>query len=110
MAGKFTPNRRGFDELKRTPQMRDFVDGVGDDAAAQVKAKAPVDSGALRSSVKATTKVGRDGAVAEVSVGGAAFYWHFVEFGTSRKAARPFLRPGVQSALSRYGGRLGESR
>ena len=31
------------------------------------------------------------------SVEGEAFYWRFVEFGTSKMAARPFLRPAFES-------------
>jgi HK97 gp10 family phage protein len=26
----------------------------------------------------------------------SAYYWHFVEFGTSRMAAQPFLRPAIE--------------
>jgi HK97 gp10 family phage protein len=28
----------------------------------------------------------------------AAFYWRFIEFGTSRMAAKPFMRPAFDSS------------
>ena len=31
------------------------------------------------------------------TVEGEAFYWRFIEFGTSKKGARPFLRPAFES-------------
>lgn len=43
---------------------------------------------------------------------GDAFYWRFVEFGTSHAAARPFMRPAFESmkkaAIDRMRERLGE--
>lgn len=31
--------------------------------------------------------------------GGDTFYWRFVEFGTEKVAARPFMRPAMESAM-----------
>ena len=44
---------------------------------------------------KANKKAGRAGKVYKDS--GATFYWKFVEFGTSKMPARPFLRPAFES-------------
>lgn len=34
------------------------------------------------------------------SIGGDAFYWHFIEFGTKKMSPRPFLRPAFESNKS----------
>ena len=44
---------------------------------------------------KANKKAGRAGKVYKDS--GATFYWFFLEFGTSKMPARPFLRPAFES-------------
>jgi HK97 gp10 family phage protein len=73
----------------------------------EAKQRAPVDSGALRDSIKGDVEMGPQGYEAKVSAGDRkAFYWGMVEFGTSKKGARPYLRPGVQAMLSRFGGRF----
>lgn len=43
---------------------------------------------------KANKKAGRAGQVYKDS--GATFYWRFIEFGTSKMPARPFLRPAFE--------------
>lgn len=66
----------------------------------QVQSKArqlcPVDTGRLRSSIIMTK--GRDGQGFYVEVGTNVSYARFVEFGTSRMRARPFLLPAVALA------------
>lgn len=60
----------------------------------EAKRLAPVRTGYLRSSIEpVTTSSGSLYGEAEINVG--AFYGPFVELGTSRMAARPFLRPAV---------------
>lgn len=108
---KFTPNPNFAREIAREAAMGAFLKSVADDAASQVRPLVPVDDGTLRDSVTSDVEMTRDGFQGVVKVGGRkAFYWHWIEFGTSREGARPFLRPGVQSAIGRLGGRLGESR
>lgn len=51
-----------------------------------------------------TRKGGRRGTYAvggsHDNPGGDTFYWRFVEFGTSRVAARPFMRPAMAQSVS----------
>lgn len=61
------------------------------DIEAQAKARAPVRTGFLRSSIAAS------GAGLEWQVSVGAAYAVFVEFGTSRMAARPYLVPAVEA-------------
>ena len=65
-------------------------------AADAARAKVPVRKGILRSEIDYT--VSAHGQVIEGVVGvrrGRGFYGYFVELGTSRMTARPFLRPAV---------------
>ena len=72
-------------------------------AAGQVSARAPRRAGTLASEIGYNVKpegnsiVGRVGVKAGLISGsqGKAFYGLFLERGTSKLAARPFIRPGV---------------
>lgn len=55
-----------------------------------------VRTGRLRGSI--TWRLGADFQSPFVDIGSAVFYAPFVELGTSRMAARPFLRPALESA------------
>lgn len=63
----------------------------------------PVDTGTLARSI--TYKRGRDAStkLAAGDVGTDVFYAPFVEFGTSRAAAQPFLGPALERARMKYG-------
>lgn len=39
------------------------------------------------------------GKSAKANPGGDTFYWRFVEFGTSKTAARPFMRPAMEQSI-----------
>jgi HK97 gp10 family phage protein len=56
----------------------------------------PVDTGRLRSSI--VMRKGRDGLGFYVEIGTSVSYAPFVEFGTSRMRAQPFLLPAVAQA------------
>ena len=58
------------------------------------KRLAPVDTGRLRSSI-AKPELGRDGRGLFARVGTDVEYAPYVELGTSRMSARPFLRPAL---------------
>ena len=71
------------------------------------KQKVPVLTGTILRSIKkrkqrtrnkfiATTGVGVVSDKSGRSSGTDAFYWTFVEFGTSKMAARPFIRPALE--------------
>lgn len=63
---------------------------------ADIKANAPVDTGALRDSIRVERMGGeaKDEVKMQIGVFGE-FYGHFQEFGTSRQPARPFVRPAI---------------
>lgn len=64
--------------------------------------RCPVDTGRLRSSI-VTSGLQRDGQGAYVEVGTNVFYAGFVEFGTRRMAAQPYLRPALLEAAHGWG-------
>ena len=57
----------------------------------------PVDTGRLRSSIT-RGEVERDGDSLSVDIGTNVEYAPYVEFGTSRRRAQPFLRPALKAA------------
>jgi HK97 gp10 family phage protein len=65
----------------------------------------PVDTGRLRSSI--VHKPGRDGRGPYVEVGTNVAYAAYVEFGTSRQMAQPYLRPALAEVLRYAPGELG---
>lgn len=67
------------------------------------KRLAPVDTGRLRSSITHSIERERDGLVG--IVGTDVDYAAFVELGTSRAAAKPFLRPALAAELTRRSAR-----
>ena len=62
----------------------------------QAKALAPVDTGRLRSSIN--WRLARDGIGLAAIIGTNVSYAIYQEFGTSRQAAQPFLRPALDAA------------
>lgn len=74
----------------------DDLTRVGLRVQSAARSLCPVDTGRLRSSI--VMKRGRDGQGFYVQVGTNVHYAPYVEFGTSRMAARPFLLPAVAQA------------
>jgi len=62
--------------------------------------RAPVDTGALRSSITLRTRRDQDGV--EARVGPTVNYAREVEEGTSRRGPRPYLRPAFDANRHRY--------
>src|SRR5512146_1785279 len=109
----FRWNEAEYQRLLAGPVMRDLVKrAIRVESAAKVNASQPhragpntgsvpghgpaVRTGRLRSSI--TWKPGRDSVSEYVDVGTAVFYGGFVEYGTTRMAARPYLRPALAAA------------
>ena len=67
---------------------RQFADEWGEKWAEEMRAVVPVASGTLR------------GAIEQVEPGGItfgdAFYWRFLEYGTSKMSPKPFIRPTMK--------------
>lgn len=82
---------------------RSTTQAVASEIAKRMKRKAPRDEGDLRKAIKAKRRRMRgDTAISDVRVEhGArakhdAWYWWFVEAGTRRQSAQPYMRPTVQ--------------
>jgi HK97 gp10 family phage protein len=72
-----------------------LVGKAAHDCEAMAKANAPVDTGFLRNSIQA---VKISNGIWQVNVGAA--YGFFVEFGTRRSGAQPFLYPAFLKAAA----------
>ena len=96
----------GIRGLGSATEMRAYMEAIGQACEVEVKDLAPVASGDLRDSVSHRVEREATGLVATVFFG--KFYGIFKEFGTSREAAKPFLRPGVLKVIGPLGGRLGD--
>lgn len=74
--------------------MRQGANVVRDEA----RAKAPLDTGLLKRQIRTRERSEENGDMRfAVEVTRSAFYGRFLEYGTSKLAARPFLRPAAES-------------
>lgn len=71
---------------------QEIVKNLGVIAHKSARSNAPVDTGALKQSI--TLEVGR----AEAEIGSALEYAPHLEYGTSKQAAQPYLRPAIRDA------------
>ena len=88
------------------PRARQAMKKALGDIAAGAKNRAPVDTGALRNSITTQTQGNRDYARGEV--GPTVNYGGYVERGTSRMSAQPYLRPATDAVLPGYEQALGQ--
>lgn len=70
--------------------------------AQRMRATAPRDSGVLLRSISTSTR----GLTGRVEIGVDAFYWPYIEFGTVKMQARPFIRPSAEMESSAFEQRL----
>lgn len=93
--------RKAFSELSSDAQQRSALRAALRVAASVVvkeaKARVPAQTGDLQKSIAAKVTVNRKSAEAKIGFGKQEFYGMFVELGTSRTAARPFLRPALDA-------------
>lgn len=88
------------------PRARQAMKKALDDIGTGAKNRAPVDTGALRNSISTQTQGNRDYARGEV--GPTVNYGGYVERGTSRMSAQPYLRPATDAVLPGYEQALGQ--
>lgn len=69
------------------------------DITRDAKTLAPVDTGNLRASIGSTIRGDGRMGVVRAEIGPTASYGIYVEMGTSRMAAQPFLRPATDRNL-----------
>ena len=72
------------------------------DIEARAKARTPVLTGTLRRSI---ASVFENGGLRGI-VGPSVFYGKFIEFGTRRMGARPFMRPAAEAVLPGFAARI----
>jgi HK97 gp10 family phage protein len=84
------------DELRQAVTVTAFA------ISQRMKATAPRDSGLLISNISSSTR----GLTGRVEIGIDPFYWHFLEFGTVKLAATPFIRPSAELESEEFKRRL----
>lgn len=91
---------RQFDRLidtsKRKVMMKALNAGVAP-IKKEAKANAPVKTGLLKKSIRSKQMKYTEKPSVGIFVSGKAYYWKFLEEGTSKLAPRPFLRPAADS-------------
>lgn len=76
--------------------LRSATEGMAEVIQKSAMSRAPVRTGKLRRSIaRRRQRPVRDVEWFKVAVRRSAFYWRFQEFGSSRNAAHPYLRPAV---------------
>jgi HK97 gp10 family phage protein len=100
------------EELRQGP-LRSSVSAAAKVVQDAARANAPVDTGTLQKAIYRTRSKSGSSVVQEMAIvsirygkrfrkrGLDAWYWIFKEFGTSKKAAQPFLRPAFDSTKDR---------
>jgi hypothetical protein len=96
-------DRAGIAKLAKAAEMRRTVETIAKDAATEAERRAPRDSGKLARSIGYTTQQDSGDWVGVVYFG--QWYGKLWEWG-HRGRSKPFLRPGVQAAISKYRGRF----
>lgn len=86
--------------LRMLPLGRQALKKALTDIQAGAQNRAPVDTGNLKNSISTATQ--GNGAYARGEVGPTAKYGAFVENGTSRARAQPYLRPATDAVLPGY--------
>ena len=89
-----------FDRLAETSKKKVMMKALNAGIAPikkEAKANAPVDKGVLKSQIRSKQMKYTEKPAVGIYVSGKAFYWYFIENGTSKMAAAPFLRPAVDS-------------
>jgi HK97 gp10 family phage protein len=83
--------------------LKRVADAAGTVILQAVEARAPVASGALKASLDQLDSAGKHRASSAIQVedsakGGAEFYAVMLEYGTSKMAAKPFMRPAFEAS------------
>lgn len=104
---KVTMRLEGFDALQRAIVKAPNVvkahagSAVGATAfavAQRMRSLVRVDTGRLRQAIEVSSR----GLSGRVLINPSGFYWPFLEYGTVRMAARPFVRPAAEAETSDF--------
>ena len=91
---------RQFDRLADTAKKKVMMKALNAGIAPikkEAKKNAPVDKGVLKKQIRSKQMRYTEKPAVGIYVSGKAYYWYFIEHGTSKMAAQPFLRPAVDS-------------
>lgn len=91
---------RQFDRLAETSKKKVMQKALNAGIAPikkEAKANAPVKTGLLKKSIRSKQLRFTENPAVGIFVSGKAYYWRFLEEGTSKMAAAPFLRPAADS-------------
>ena len=93
-AGEVTVDTQGLERFieQARPVLEKVVLSAGHNVEAGAKERVPVDTGATKNSIKVTSIDDGLGA----SIGPSTSYAPFLEFGTHKMAARPYMRPALE--------------
>lgn len=81
--------------------IQDVMDATAAEAKAEAQALCPVDTGLLRSSIFAEVDARGGSSRRTLVLGANAPYALFVELGTSKMRAQPFIRPAIDRTAPR---------
>ena len=95
---QFIPNPALQAEWNASPEAEVMMLGIGARVKTAAQANAPVDTGALRASIYYDTGES-DYGNAMVVIGTTIRYGGFVEYGTYKMAAQPYLRPALDEVI-----------
>lgn len=91
--------------LKKLKQAEErALEGVGVFVTGEASARSPVDTGNLRSSINHQVNAGEK----SVKIGSPVEYGIYIEKGTSKMSAQPFLEPAVTKNRGRIKSLIGE--
>lgn len=86
-----------FDERAQRGILRSAAKRAAEIVVEEAKARVPVRHGNLKKSMRSRAKVSKRAVSVDIGFGPKEFYGQFVERGTSRMPAQPFLRPALDT-------------
>ena len=87
---------RLIDTSKRKVMMKALNAGVAP-IKKQIKANVPVRSGVLKKAVRSKQMKHTEKPSVGIFINMKAYYWYFLEYGTSKMSAQPFMRAAVDA-------------
>jgi hypothetical protein len=100
---KFTPNRRGIDEVLEGPGVERLLDELAERVASEIRSNAPVGSDFMDYRAGIDTEPahrGFDGLEAAVVVDSPG--WHLVEYGSVNTAPRAIIANAARAVLDNF--------
>lgn len=87
---------RLIDTSKRKVMQKALTAGIGP-IKKEAKKRAPVDKGVLKKDIRSKQMRKTQKPSVGLYVGSKGYYWYFIENGTSKMSAAPFIRPAADA-------------